>query len=332
MQVGIYIQNNNPGTNAVVTALISQHPEVKFYGNTPQAHTTGVNIISNKQNWKDLPLSALLTDDVSFAHLHPVVLWAAALHILYQGPQKGWGSFLAQLKLKRALKKVTAVAVPTTMHQQYLQKAWPQLTTRCVVVPAFVEARQPTSSADSLKQQYTGEAEFFLAAGDDLLLALKAFSVFKKRQQSSWKLVLLTSGKHTYWQQQLATYKFRQDVVLADEALATELVFAAYAVICTASPLWLAPVIYNALMLGVPLIAPADTAVAEVAGDGALLFKGTEPEAVAAPIMQLYKNEADHKKVAAAATGQGQQYTLEKAAAILWAQLLAAAPTFVPQK
>ena len=55
--------------------------------------------------------------------------------------------------------------------------------------------------------------------GNDLLNLLKAFSVFKKRQKSNWKLVL-TGNLRQYdkkFLEDLRTYKYRDDVVMADK-------------------------------------------------------------------------------------------------------------------
>jgi glycosyltransferase involved in cell wall biosynthesis len=77
------------------------------------------------------------------------------------------------------------------------------------------------AEAESTKTQYTGGRSFFLFTGDigaqhQLIELLKAFSVFKKWQQSNMQLVI--TGSYTDWtdtlEEKLQTYKYRQDVVL----------------------------------------------------------------------------------------------------------------------
>ena len=72
-----------------------------------------------------------------------------------------------------------------------------------------------------VKDQYTGGAEYFLYAGSihprkNLLNLLKAFSIFKRRLQSSMKLVLAgrLAWKNDEFLSLLNTYKYKDDVVL----------------------------------------------------------------------------------------------------------------------
>lgn len=76
---------------------------------------------------------------------------------------------------------------------------------------------------EAIKEKYTNGTDFFLFNGplyppDTLISLLKAFSAFKKWQQSSLKLVLAgPSGKKTAeLKGKLESYKYREDVILLE--------------------------------------------------------------------------------------------------------------------
>ena len=111
------------------------------------------------------------------------------------------------------------------------------------IVPAQrqVITELPWTEAESTKTQYTGGRSFFLFTGDisaqhQLIELLKAFSVFKKWQQSNMQLVI--AGSSTEWtdtlEEKLQTYKYREDIVLlknSSTAVTSRLVAACYAML-----------------------------------------------------------------------------------------------------
>jgi glycosyltransferase involved in cell wall biosynthesis len=77
------------------------------------------------------------------------------------------------------------------------------------------------AEARSVKTQYSGGKDYFIFAGDIaeqhlLIDLLKAFSIFKKWQQSN--MLLLIAGSTTPYisllEEKLVTYKYRQDVII----------------------------------------------------------------------------------------------------------------------
>ncbi|MEP7280198.1 MAG: glycosyltransferase [Bacteroidota bacterium] len=101
------------------------------------------------------------------------------------------------------------------------------------------------TEAESVKTQYTGGRSFFLFIGNisepyQLVALLKAFSIFKKWQQSNMQLVI--AGYTTDWtevfEEKLLHYKYRNDVVMIKNPASTEmakLVAASYAVLYPAT-------------------------------------------------------------------------------------------------
>lgn len=92
---------------------------------------------------------------------------------------------------------------------------------------------------EQLKEKYAGGTEYFLYTGpiyppDPLITLLKAFSHFKKWQQSNMKLVLAGAAnrKTKKLKDKLGTYKYREDVLIIenpDPGITQELTAAAYA-------------------------------------------------------------------------------------------------------
>lgn len=106
------------------------------------------------------------------------------------------------------------------------------------------------AAEESIKTQYTGGKSFFLFIGNlgesqGLVALLRAFSVFKKWQQSNMQLVLAGPGNRETdaLQEKLEAYKHRQDVVLLENLPMQEmvrLIAASYAMLypaATAFPL-----------------------------------------------------------------------------------------------
>ncbi len=97
------------------------------------------------------------------------------------------------------------------------------------------------AEAESIKTQYSGGRDFFLFTGNisdehQLLELLKAFSLFKKWQQSNMQLVI--AGYTTAWtevlEEKLLTYKYKADIILVKNAGTAEmarLMAACYAVV-----------------------------------------------------------------------------------------------------
>ena len=99
---------------------------------------------------------------------------------------------------------------------------------------------------EQIKEKYTAGTEYFLYPGplyppDPLIILLKAFSHFKKWQQSNMKLVLAgpASRKTKQLKEKLATYKYREDIAIIEDpgaAALTELTTAAYALVFADKP------------------------------------------------------------------------------------------------
>ncbi len=185
----------------------------------------------------------------------------------------------------------------------------------------------PWTEAESVRTRYTGGREYFLYSGDidegcRLIELLKAFSLFKKRQQSNMQLVIAgpATDATDAFEEKLSSYKYRADVVLLKDPLYEEtvrLAAACYAMIYPPAGNQLPPALLLALQSAVALIAAGTPVNRELAGDAAAWADDSRvEEGLAEAMMLLYKDE-DRK-------GELVQKAKARATVFNHAQMLAA--------
>jgi glycosyltransferase involved in cell wall biosynthesis len=166
---------------------------------------------------------------------------------------------------------------------------------------------------EKIKSERTEGKEYFLAdlTGCDekaVVDLLKAFSLFKKRQQSGMRLVLTGGmGSPKVIMERLKTYKYRQDVdwsvgypdggttALADGT--AELAGAAYAVLLPVEGSSLGLTLLNAWKSGVPVIAVDGGLMEEMAQGAVLGMASGDPASMAGQMMRIYKEEDLRKEL-----------------------------------
>lgn len=206
-----------------------------------------------------------------------------------------------------------------------------------VVYSAAKEIFEPVSwfTREDIKEARAEGKEYFLFTGGvhprkNLLNLLKAFSLFKKWQQSNMKL--LVAGRLA-WQyedllEKLKTYKYRSDVVLlgyiSDEELAS-ITASAYAVVY---PSWFegfgVPIL-EAMRSGVPVITSETSAMPETGGDATLYADPSDPESIAKHMLELYKNEDKRSRLAEAGLIQASRFSWDRCAELFWENILTVA-------
>jgi glycosyltransferase involved in cell wall biosynthesis len=177
------------------------------------------------------------------------------------------------------------------------------------------EQNLEVQDAQLVKDRFTDGAEYFLYHGafndiDAAILLLKAFSRFKRRQKSSWKLVLAPEESPGKLEELLATYKYRHDVVMVHSPgpeVVQALYAGAYCFVQPAAPTYFGTALLRALSWGLPIIATG--ASREWAGSAALYFDDDNEESLAEHLMALYKDEALRQKLVQAATKQAAEFS-----------------------
>lgn len=168
-----------------------------------------------------------------------------------------------------------------------------------LVAPGDFHPLQPVQKI-AVKNKFTEGKEYFLFAGElcsekDFINLLKAFSYFKKRQQSSMKLVVLTgSSDQKNITSSIDTYKYRQDVLItgAKEKELAALFAAAYGIIYFSQSQLLPIPVAAAMQAATPVICSDDAVSKELSGDAALYITPADHRDSGEKMMLLYTNES----------------------------------------
>ena len=234
-------------------------------------------------------------------------------------------SFLFQKKLTRSLHEAKAIFSTENFITNILSEKYHADPGKLRTVyhgAAGNDGRNIT--AEAVKEKFTGGNDYFIcpanaSSAGHMMSLLKAFSLFKKRQRSSMKLVLLLNNiVEKGLIPDFENYKYRNDVVIvtAGEKTASALIPHAYALI------WLnryspAKEAFRAIRHQVPVIA-ADTNINRDLFGNAVLFSAISPESLTEQMQLLYKDETAKNNMAALAHVFIQKYDAAGAAEALY--------------
>jgi glycosyltransferase involved in cell wall biosynthesis len=236
------------------------------------------------------------------------------------------------------LKKATVVATVSQFSKNDILKHYKIPADKInVVYSASKDIFHPLSAdiRQQTRDQYTDGKNYFVYAGaihprKNLVNLLKAFSVFKKRQKSNWKLVLSgrLAWKNNEFREKLKTYKYRDDVVLtgyvADDEL-VKIIGSAYALVYPSFWEGFGVPVLEAMRSQVPVITSRGSSMQEIAGDAALYADPADHADIADKMMLLYKDETLSDKLVAKGSEIVQQFTWDRTADLLWTSIIKAA-------
>jgi glycosyltransferase involved in cell wall biosynthesis len=192
----------------------------------------------------------------------------------------------------------------------------------------------PTDIRETIKNKYTSGREYFLYVGaihprKNLVNLLKAFSIFKKRQKSNFKLVLAgrLAWKYDSFIQDLKKYKYRDEVIMPGYLSEDELVKitgSAYALVYPSLLEGFGVPVLEAMKCNVPVITSSHSSMQEIAGDAALYADASNVEDIAEKMMQIYKDESLRKELIEKGKIIAGQYSWQRTAELLWQSILKA--------
>jgi len=203
-----------------------------------------------------------------------------------------------------------------------------------IVYSAAKEIFQPLTNEEkqATRTKYTGGKEYFVYTGaihprKNLVNLLKAFSLFKKRQQSSMKLVLAgrLAWKYDSFVKNLKTYKYRDDVVMTgyvNEEEIRKLVGAAYAMVYPSLFEGFGVPVLEAMQCDVPVITSLNSSMQEIANEAALYADPESPADIAEKMMLLYKDEKLRGQLIEKGRVTGKQYSWDLSAERLWMSIV----------
>jgi len=203
-----------------------------------------------------------------------------------------------------------------------------------VVYSAAKEIFKPLTSEEkqNTKNKYSEGKEYFVYAGaihprKNLVNLLKAFSEFKKRQQSNLKLVLAgrLGWKNGLFKEKLKTYKYRDDVIMTgyiEENELAKIIGSAYALIYPSYFEGFGVPVLEAMQCNVPVITSERSSMEEVAKGAALLIDAADYNSMAQAMMRIYKDENLRNELIQKGIHVACQYSWQKTADLLWQSIL----------
>ena len=157
------------------------------------------------------------------------------------------------------------------------------------------------SEKESIKTQYTGGDDFFVFVGDihqqhHIISILKAYSIFKKWQRSSMKLVILgyTTEHTASILETVESYKHRENLVIItdpDEGEKLKILSASYACVYTAESISFPATMPDAMKSGIPLIVSDIPNMKEWGLDHVLYANAADETQIAEKMILLFKDE-----------------------------------------
>ena len=229
------------------------------------------------------------------------------------------------------LKKVRSIGTVSQFSREDLLKQYRIRQEKLsVVYSACREIFVPSNDQEKerTKQKYTEGREYFIYVGaihprKNLVNLLKAFSLFKKRQQSEMKLVLAgrLAWKNDEFLKLLNTYKYRKDVVLTgyiEEEELVKLTGAAYALVYPSLFEGFGVPVLEAMRCHVPVLTSSNTSMEEIAGDAGLLFNPHDPADMGDKLMRIYKDEDLRRLLINKGIEREKEYSWARTAELVW--------------
>jgi glycosyltransferase involved in cell wall biosynthesis len=208
-----------------------------------------------------------------------------------------------KIRLQKTLQKSQMIFALSEKSKQQIIGEYNFDSNRIIVARTAADERYRVLSwteKESMKVKYSAGKEYFIisvdGASQNLIHLLKAFSQFKKRQQSNIQLVFSGAGleNESSFLEKLETFKYRTDVHIygnLDEAEKIKLIAAAYALVHPFCDDETGSMVLNALRANVPVIASDKGSLREIAADAALYASPDDVELLASQLMLMYKDE-----------------------------------------
>lgn len=263
----------------------------------------------------------LLVHDLAFLH-HPSFIKKS--HLFYY-----------KRYTPKFLNKATSIAtVSEFIKQDIITKYKTDVDKIDVVFEGANEIFQPVSDEDkiSTKNKYTEGKEYFLYAGSiaprkNLTKLLKAFSVFKKRQQTNMKLVIAgrLDRKYESFKENLKSYKYRNDVLMTgflEEGDLVKIMGSACGFVYPSLYESFGVPVLEAMRCDVPVITSANSAMQEITKDAALYADVNNHTDIAEKMMMLYKDENLRKELIQKGKQVAAEYNWDRTAVLLWQSIL----------
>ncbi len=183
----------------------------------------------------------------------------------------------------------------------------------------------------AVKDRFTDGCEYFVFAGaihprKNIVNLLQAFVIFKKRQKTNMKLVIVgrPAWKYDEVEQLKKDMPFKEDVNWVGYRNVDDLsaiMGSAYALVYASLFEGFGIPILEAMQCDVPSIISKTSSMPEVGGAASLEVDPTDPDDIANKMHLLYKDEALRARLVANARTQREKFSWEQSAGRLWASI-----------
>ncbi len=329
VETSFLLAEKHPGHRFIILTDQKPSEQFPFYSNIETVLVKPVpkNAIL-KRIWWDLKLPAILkkikTDLFISSHNACSLTAVIPQFMMIQNLEKS---------LKTHIKKARLLIVSNElMKKKLIEKFKIKEGKIAVIYPSANKMFEPITEQEkkAVKNKYSEGKEFFLFKSifpgqKDFINLLKSFSHFKKRQQSSFKLLVIATN--SFFEKSLEGYKYRNDIRVIDikdkqeEALITA---SAYAVVLPFNINEDMITALNATRSGVPVITIKNSIINEVLGEAALYAETETIKDVGEKMMQVYTDENYRTRLIEKGKQVAGEYTSEKAAELLWQSIIKA--------
>jgi glycosyltransferase involved in cell wall biosynthesis len=259
----------------------------------------------------------LVLHDLAFHH-HPEFI--SKSHLSYY--QKNTGKFL---KKSKVIATVSEYSKQDIVEQYKIDPAKIHVTYNA---PSSLFQPLPYEEKELVKEKYSAGCEYFIYTGSihprkNPINLLKAFSRFKKRQQSNMKLIFAgrLAWKTDEFTKLLSTFRFRNDVILTgylEKNELAKLVASAYALVYPSFFEGFGVPPLEALQCGVPAIVSNNSALPEVGGDAYLYIDPENTDDIAEKLMLIYKDETLRSRLVENGKKRLQLFSWDESAKKMW--------------
>ena len=234
--------------------------------------------------------------------------------------------FFLRRYMKRFLQKSVCILTGSKFLSDEITSLYPPVQEKIHVIqnPGKDFHVLEENDKEKTRQEYTEGKSYFLYSGQidqqsNIINLLKAFSVFKKRQKTDWKLVLAgpMSPGFKKFAADLKTYKYRDSLVLLERVTELELerlTGAAYALVNPGIIAGWSALMLAALRSKVPMILAQKASPGHWAADAMLYVDPADHNDIAEKMMLIYKDESLRENLVEKAALVAGDFTWDKAA------------------
>jgi len=244
-------------------------------------------------------------------------------------PQKD----LSQLNLLTdwAVKKSDKIIAVSESTKRDILKFYPEIKEEKIKViyhgfdSELFENSYPQELKNSVLEKYNlKEKNYLLYVGaiqprKNLIVLIKAFEIFKKKNPSDLKLVL-AGGKAWQWEETIEAAEksfYKDDIILTGSVP-----FAELPILYNCAGIFIFPSLYEGFGIpilevmasGAPVIVADNSSLSEVSGEAAQYFDADKPEELAEKISQVWNDKSLQEEMIAKGKKQLQKFSWEKCA------------------